>query len=284
MFGYVKPLKRELLVKDYEFYRATYCGVCRTMKKYTGYFSNAFLTYDSTFLALLRMVYLPDGVIAVRKMRCVAHPMKPRAVLLENEALRYTAAAFAILTRHKLEDDIKDERVLKRTARRMAKPLISYRLVEREYGALSESVSAGLDRIAQLEAERCPSADIVADAFGEVLAAVFSEGFSGEDRLITEEIGRSLGRFIYIADAAEDYERDRARGKYNPLVIMYENEPLNRDRRRLLHTALLHECRRIESAVNLLPFGTRRTLEALMHNIVYLGLPDRISFLEDEDE
>ena len=31
MFGYVKPLSDELLVKEHNFYRATYCGICRAM-------------------------------------------------------------------------------------------------------------------------------------------------------------------------------------------------------------------------------------------------------------
>ena len=30
MFGYVKPVAKELLVKEYEFYKATYCGICRS--------------------------------------------------------------------------------------------------------------------------------------------------------------------------------------------------------------------------------------------------------------
>ena len=33
MFGYVKPVVSELLVKEHEFYKATYCGICRSMKK-----------------------------------------------------------------------------------------------------------------------------------------------------------------------------------------------------------------------------------------------------------
>ena len=38
MFGYVKPVVGELLVKEHEFYKATYCGICRAMKKHTGLF------------------------------------------------------------------------------------------------------------------------------------------------------------------------------------------------------------------------------------------------------
>ena len=102
MFGYVKPVHSELLVKEHEFYKATYCGICRAMKKHTGFFSNVALTYDSVFLALVRMLFVPDSDIGAERRRCVAHPLKKKGMLRENEALVYTAKAFAILTYHKL--------------------------------------------------------------------------------------------------------------------------------------------------------------------------------------
>ena len=55
MFGYVKPVVTELLVKEYEFYKATYCGICRSMKKNTGALSNVTLSYDSVFLPSVRL-------------------------------------------------------------------------------------------------------------------------------------------------------------------------------------------------------------------------------------
>ena len=48
-----------------------------------------------------------------------------------------------------------------------------------------------------------------------------------------------------------------------------------------VRAALMMDCRGIESAVNLLPFGNRRTIEQIVRNIIYLGLTKRISFLDD---
>ena len=87
MFGYVKPEKSELLVREYEFYRATYCGICRAMKKHTGALSNISLSYDSVLLALVRMCFVPKGAIKAEKRRCIAHPLKRRGMLAENEAI-----------------------------------------------------------------------------------------------------------------------------------------------------------------------------------------------------
>ena len=56
MFGYVKPNIPELRVRENELYKATYCGLCRTMGKTTGCLSKLTLNYDFAFLALVRFV------------------------------------------------------------------------------------------------------------------------------------------------------------------------------------------------------------------------------------
>ena len=38
------------------------------------------------------------------------------------------------------------------------------------------------------------------------------------------QMGVALGRFIYLADAAVDYRRDRRKGKYNPYLAMHTGE------------------------------------------------------------
>ena len=53
MFGYVRPLKGELKVKEHEQFKAAYCGLCNTLKKRYGFFSRFLLNYDFTFLAML---------------------------------------------------------------------------------------------------------------------------------------------------------------------------------------------------------------------------------------
>ena len=53
MFGYVTPLKGELKVKEYELFRAYYCGVCNSIKRDFGNIPRMTLNYDMTFLAIL---------------------------------------------------------------------------------------------------------------------------------------------------------------------------------------------------------------------------------------
>ena len=56
MFGYVRPVREELKCKDFDLYRATYCGLCRELRRKYGLLAPMFLNFDFTFLALPRQV------------------------------------------------------------------------------------------------------------------------------------------------------------------------------------------------------------------------------------
>lgn len=283
MFGYVKPEPGELLVREHEFYKATYCGICRAMKKHTGVLSNVTLSYDSVFLALVRMLYIPDGDFAAEQRRCIAHPMTKRPMLKENEAIEYTARAFAVLTYYKLKDDLHDEGGLKRMGAATVRPIVSVANSKADIPALEKTVSDRLDKINELEKAGCKSVDTPAALFGELLGEIFAFGLPEGERLVPYEVGNHLGRFIYAADAAEDYDKDLKSGSYNPYVLLYEGRPLTKDNKQTIKTGLILECKRIEAAVNLLPFGNRATIENIINNIIYLGLVKRIEFLDGEE-
>lgn len=285
MFGYVKPDVSELLVKEHEFYKATYCGICRAMKKHTGMLSNLTLSYDSVVLALVRMNSVPDSEIGARMRRCAAHPMKKRCMLNENEALRFTAKAFAILTYYKLKDDRQDkERFLKRLLASAASPIMNHARKKSDEPTVEQLIAEKLAAINSLEREKCPSVDEPARCFGELLGGLFAYGYDGSVRTVNYQFGFSLGKFIYAADAAEDYEEDAQSGAYNPFVIAYGAKPLTYENRQTIKLGLILECKNLEGAVNLMDFGTRATIEGIVKNIIFLGLTKRIEFLDKEED
>ena len=147
MFGYVKPVVSELLVKEHEFYKATYCGICRAMKKYTGAFSNMLHSYDSVMLALVRMLFIDKDKISASKRRCIAHPMASRPMLSCNEALEYTARAFGILTYYKLCDDFSDERIPKKVLVSLIKPVFRHAKKRASLESLAEIAKDRLSKI-----------------------------------------------------------------------------------------------------------------------------------------
>lgn len=280
MFGYVKPDSAELRVREYDFYRATYCGICRAMQAHTGVISSATLSYDSVFLALVRMLYTKDEKFEAEMRRCIAHPLKKRPMLKENDALIYTAKAFAVLTYYKMRDDLSDEGGAKRVLVSAARPVVSHAVSLADMPGLERIAEEKLSAITALERENCESADRPAALFGQLLGEIFAWGLSGSDRTVTYQCGYALGKFIYCADAAEDYYKDRSSGSYNPYLLMYGGRDLTAENRATIKCALTLECQNIERAVDLMPFEHRETIEEIIKNIIYLGLIKRISFLD----
>ena len=219
MFGYVKIDAPELRVREAEFYRAVYCGLCRTMRRQLGITSAAALSYDMAFLVMVRLALTGDRY-EIRRRRCFK--LRPRLMMEPGAELSYAAGVSALLTELKIEDDIRDERGTRRLADRAARPLSRRHL--RRAGidpALAELVRGKLDLLYALEAEH-KSGELV---FGELLGDVFAHGMSGPAARIAGEIGRGVGRYIYIVDAVDDIADDAKKNRWNPISSLWEGLP-----------------------------------------------------------
>ncbi len=291
MFGYVKPDISELKVKEYDAYRAVYCGICKSTGKWLGHAARLALSYDAVFLAAARML-AAGASPSTGDGRCAAHPFKKRPVCADGDEIRYASYVTAVLTYSKISDDLRDERGLKKLRARIVSPFAhgaAKRALKRGGGAVAEAARAAgssLSRLSELEEARSPSLDETAERFGELLGAVFAAGFEGAKRRILYEIGRSTGRFIYAADAADDAVRDSLTGNYNPIVVSYGDGAFvgeGKKRKLALRTgeALLRgamlDLSRLPPAVELLCEGGDPIISAIVKNIAFSGMPKTLN-------
>ena len=77
MFGFIRPVKDELRVREVHRFQEVYCGLCHAIRARYGRFHTFFLSYDMTFFALVLGCTETDG--AREKRRCDASPIRPRA-------------------------------------------------------------------------------------------------------------------------------------------------------------------------------------------------------------
>ena len=277
MFGYVKPVPAELLVREYDFYRAVSCGICRCMRRYTGRLSALSLTYDSVFCALVRMM-LSDESCRSGRCRCAVHPCRGKHCVQENPTLVYTARAFAVLAYGKYCDERADRRGLSRIPLWFAGPVLRHAARRAAMPELLTGMQEELHRLHRLEAENCASVDCVADCSGRLLSRFFSQDLPAGKQKIASDIGFHLGRFIAVADAAEDLEADIRQSNYNPLHAAGNTE-LNENLRARLHASLTMELSMLEEGLQCLPLAQYAAAGNILKNIVCLGLPERIRFL-----
>ena len=282
MFGYVKPVPAELLVREYEEYRALYCGVCRAMQKHTGRASTLMLSYDAVFYAAVRMLLVGEKPVC-KPFRCAVHPCKCRAAALDSPVLRDTARAFAVLAYGKIEDERADRRGFVRVPLFFASLVAKRGALRAGMPDLLASMQKELGSLALLEGEKCPSPDAVFDCSARMLAHFFCVGLDGEAAEIASEIGYHLGRFVAALDAAEDYEKDKKRGNYNPYLYR-DGGAFGPAERAEAVLSLREELCRLESAMLRLPLDADETLADILKNTLYLGLGGHVARLARGEE
>ena len=275
MFGYVQPLKPELKVKENEAFQGYYCGLCKAIKENYTNTARFMLNYDCAVLLLL-FSSMSGEMPEVRRERCIASPLKKKTIVQSHEA-PYAAAVNVLLGCNKIEDTARDDHRF--SARALS---LLYRRVQRraakDYPELASVFGEHLDALSALERQGCTEIDAVSNEFAQMLAAVFSLApfhFVDEaSRRALWHFGYNLGRWIYIADAVDDLEKDWKTGSYNTFLkqpfkdITGLREDIREEAQFNLHVSLAEACR----AYELLDIKRDKPL---LDNIMYLGLADK---------
>lgn len=272
MFGYVRPVKPELKVRDLDRYQAAYCGVCRALGKGYGLASRFLVNYDMTFLYFL-LSSVKDAC-PEKKCFCPARVVCRKACIDDDAILSYVAAVNVILCRNKLNDDICDTGFFKGLPRRFARVLTArgYRKAKKKLPAFDETVKRGLSRLKELEAENSPSIDATADCFAALLGACAAFYEESEISRPMEQVLYHVGRFIYLVDALDDLQDDCRAENYNPLRFRFSPEggKLSEEDLLYLQQILNASVNCAGAAFELLPVSSGREL---LENVIYLGLP-----------
>jgi len=216
MFGYVNVHREELTEEQKIRYGAVYCGVCRRIREQSGQLSRLGLRYDIAFLSTLLMsLYEPEEISGPNA--CGLHPIRKRP-WVDNEYIRYGADMNVALACYQCRDDWRDDG--KYTARALA-GIFGRNLprIEEEYPRQCQAIARCIEALSRLERENCPSPDETAACFGNLMGElmVYREDLWAPT---LREIGFHLGRFIYLLDAAVDFQQDLKKGKYNPYIAM----------------------------------------------------------------
>ena len=268
MFGYIQVNCKALTEENRQRYRACYCGLCHVLKARFGNVGRLTLSNDMTFLMLLlSSLYEPDETCYDE--RCILHPTKKHRAIV-SKAAEYAADMNVLLAYHKCLDDIADEGSLRGRAGEMALRR-AYRKVHARYPQKCEKVKGILEKIADLEKANTDDIDAITRLSGQMLA----ETFAWKDDVFApylRDIGMSLGSFIYLMDAFEDYDGDIRRGRYNPL-IKKDNQ---QDYKACMEDILTMLMAKSMRAFDCLPL--ERDVQ-LLKNILYSGVWNKYAWL-----
>ncbi len=228
MFGYVRPQKSELLVREFEQYKGVYCSLCRALGKRYGIASRLALNYDCTFYAMLLLSRNKDCT-GFRVGRCVVNPVKKCTYCNAGEKELTSAAALTvIMTYYKIRDNISDSKFAGKLTGYLLLPFAAYarKKAARDFPKMDSIVSEAIVQQGQMERAENPGIDSCAEPTANMLKQIFSDGDTTENNnaetRILEQVGYYLGRWVYLIDAADDLEKDIRTASFNPFILQYK--------------------------------------------------------------
>jgi hypothetical protein len=217
MFGYVRPDTPYLYIKDQTLYGALYCGVCKGIGKTCGQMARLGLSYDIAFLSALLHNLLGQDV-TIEKQHCVTHCIRIKQMAEVDELTKQLGALNVELAYYKCVDDVADG---DRGGIKKLAFLKGHKRAQKLYPQMCAIVREYMHSQEQAEKAKTDSVDRAADPSATLLARL-SDYFLGEKR--TEDshlLFYNLGKWVYLIDALDDYDKDLKKQSYNPFRMAY---------------------------------------------------------------
>lgn len=272
MFGYIRPSKPHLSEQDEARFQSVYCGLCHELGRKYGFAARFVLNFDFTFLAIL----LSDAQEPeCESCRCagasvqgtVRHGAHRRAQNGGQTTVWCSpGGSFATI--------LKTTGFFKALPYRLAALLLrgAYRKARTFVPEFDASVQRHLNDLHEREREHCASLDQAAEPFAALMADIADCVDDEMRRRVMKEIFYHLGRWIYLVDAADDFEKDAHSNCYNPLRYRYEldGDKLDEQSREAVAASLDLSVHRMASAYALLSCGVWTSiLDSIFYESLY---------------
>jgi hypothetical protein len=218
MFGYINPDRPNMFVKDDILYKALYCGMCKSIKRGCGQMARTALTYDMAFMSAL-MHNIMNTDVRIKKSRCGLHIIKRRPMAVPDDTSILLGCINTVLAYYKLLDD-KQDGDKKGLFAFLYKS--GYKKTLKKHPKVAELINAQMEEQNRLEKAGCeiidqacePTANMMKDLSHYVLGEFATE--------YTDTLCYDLGKWVYLADALDDYDKDIKKGRYNVLYNVYK--------------------------------------------------------------
>ena len=217
MFGYISPDAPYLFKKDETLYKALYCGLCKSIGAGCGQTARTALQYDMAFAsALVHNIRGED--VKINRARCAIHWFKRRPIAAVDETTIALGCVNTALAYFKLCDDNADGEA-RGALRHLYKK--GYKRVVKRHPQLAEIVSAQMRAQTELEKAGCAVIDQACEPTAAMMRDI-SDYLLGEySTPHTQKLFYNLGKWVYLIDALDDYDKDVKKGRYNVLYNVY---------------------------------------------------------------
>lgn len=205
-------------VREQQEYRAHYCGLCKNIGRRYGLVARLALNYDCTFLCAF--LAATEGKVCYEKHRCLCHLGRGKQPMAcASKSLDYAADVNVMLAWYAACDNWQDEKRLSALFLRMLLAR-AYQKAAARRPELCIEVEKNLAQLHRIERANVSCTDEPSDTFGALMRAVVMHAptLPEAEEAACGWMFYNLGRWVYLADAWDDREKDRKRGDYNPFL------------------------------------------------------------------
>lgn len=271
-------------VKEFDTFKAIYCGLCKQLSHVFGPFSSLTLSYDFTFIATVSIA-MSNTCNGFKKCTCVANPLKKKACLLPCDDLTFCASTAMLMIYYKVIDNINDSGFFGKLKGYFLLPFAANarRKAKKIYPEIDEIILIAMKKQAEIEKSENTSVDRAADSTATALSLICERLCEdGTQKKILNRFGYLIGRYVYFADALDDIDDDLKSNSYNPFLKKFANENKTLDEIKDYAKGVLNlTVGEIPPAYELLNLKRHKEI---LDNIIYLGLHNEINTILNKRE
>lgn len=269
MFGYIQPDAPYLFKKDETLYKALYCGLCKSIGAGCGQTARSALTFDMAFMsALVHNIRHED--VNIKRAHCVLHLIKKRPIAAVDDITVMLGCINTALAYYKLCDDKADgdkkgifRHLYKKGLKRAAK----------KHSRAVEIIAEQMKQQAEIEKQGCAVIDMAAEPTAVMMRELSDYALGGYSTEETRALFYDIGKWVYLIDALDDYDKDIKKRRFNVLFNAFgagskaQAVKENLDELTFLFDSLFADMRMRISKID---FGFNRDLT---DNIILRGIP-----------
>ncbi len=220
MFGYVNIDRQSLSDGERGLYQTFMCGLCISTKKYFRDSARLTVNYDINFYNVL-FHSICNIDVTILQERCIAHPLTKRTILQQNDITDRLAIANLMLSYLNVYDDVVDGGSWKK---RIVMSILKkdYNKAAKLMPELHQKLQSNYAKLRQLEKVNCDNLDEVCHPFATMARDVAQAVLQDKYNNTIGDLCYNTGKWIYLADALDDLNKDEKRNNYNAFRAYYK--------------------------------------------------------------
>ena len=213
LFGYIQPDTPYLFKKDETLYKALYCGLCKSIGAGCGQMARTSLTYDMAFMsALVHNIRHED--VKIERKHCVLHCIKKRPISAVDDITVMLGCINTALAYYKLCDD-KADGDKKGVFRHLYKK--GLKRASKKHKRAVEIIANGMREQNEVEKAGCSIIEMAAEPSAVMMRELSVYALGEYSTPETEALFYDIGKWVYLIDALDDYDKDVKKKRFNVL-------------------------------------------------------------------